>query len=403
MVKETAYYDTLGVNTNATHEELKKAYRKLALKYHPDKNPNEGEKFKQISQAYEVLLDPKKRELYDMGGEQALKGGSSNSGNGFSSPMDIFDLFFNGGTRMQRERRGKNAVHQLSVGLEEMYNGSTRKLALQKNVLCAKCEGRGGRKGAVERCVPCRGTGMYLQIQQIGLGMVQQIQSVCPECHGHGERINPRHRCRYCNGRKIVREKKILEVHISKGMKDGQKITLYGEGDQDPDLEPGHIVIVLDQKEHPVFHRREDDLVMKMEIELVEALCGFQRSIKTLDNRTILITSHQGEVIKDGDVKCILNEGMPLYRDPFEKGRLIIQFSVKFPLAGFLPAHKLPQLEALLPRRERYVQSDDTEVVVLTELDPAHGRYHSHYAGQVYMEDDEADYHQPRGMPCQTS
>ena len=139
MVKETTYYDVLGVKPNATQEELKKAYRKLALKYHPDKNPNEGEKFKQISQAYEVLSDAKKRELYDKGGEEAIKEGGA--GGGFGSPMDIFDMFFGGGGKMQRERRGKNVVHQLTVTLEDLYNGATRKLALQKNVICDKCEG----------------------------------------------------------------------------------------------------------------------------------------------------------------------------------------------------------------------------------------------------------------------
>ncbi|CAO2580433.1 DnaJ homolog subfamily A member 1 [Lemmus lemmus] len=356
MVKETTYYDVLGVKPNATQEELKKAYRKLALKYHPDKNPNE---------AYEVLADSKKRELYDKGGEQAIKEGGA--GGGFGSPMDIFDMFFGGGGRMQRERRGKNVVHQLSVTLEDLYNGATRKLALQKNVICDKCEGRGGKKGAVECCPNCRGTGMQIRIHQIGPGMVQQIQSVCMECQGHGERISPKDRCKSCNGRKIVREKKILE-----GMKDGQKITFHGEGDQEPGL-----------------CRRGEDLFMCMDIQLVEALCGFQKPISTLDNRTIVITSHPGQIVKHGDIKCVLNEGMPIYRRPYEKGRLIIEFKVNFPENGFLSPDKLSLLEKLLPERKEVEETD--------EMDQERRR---HYNGEAY-EDDE---HHPRGgVQCQTS
>lgn len=142
MVKETGYYDVLGVKPSCTQDELKKAYRKLALKYHPDKNPAEGERFKQISQAYEVLSNPEKRRIYDQGGEQAIKEGTGGGG-GFSAPMDLFDMFFGGGGMgRRRDNRGKNTVHQLGVSLEELYNGATRKLSVQKCTICDKCEGK---------------------------------------------------------------------------------------------------------------------------------------------------------------------------------------------------------------------------------------------------------------------
>ncbi|KAE8633846.1 hypothetical protein XENTR_v10002115 [Xenopus tropicalis] len=216
-------------------------------------------------------------------------------GGNFSSPMDIFDMFFGGGGRMNREKRGKNVVHQLAVSLNDLYNGTSRKLALQKNVICSKCEGYGGKKGAVEKCTTCKGRGVQVRVQQIGPGMVQQIQSMCSDCHGEGERINQKDRCKQCSGKKVVREKKILEVHINKGMKDGQKIMFSGEGDQEPGLEPGDVVIVLDQKEHDVYQRQQNDLIMKMNITLVEALCGFKKPIETMDGRILQVTSFPGE------------------------------------------------------------------------------------------------------------
>lgn len=392
MVKETAYYELLGVKPGATADELKKAYRKLALKYHPDKNPDEPEKFKQISQAYEVLADPKKRQIYDEGGEQAIKEGGSGGGFNFSSPMDIFDMFFGGGRGGGRRgpSKGKDVVHQLSVSLEDMYNGAVRKLALQKSVICAKCEGRGGKKGAVERCTNCRGSGVQVRIQQLAPGMVQQIQSMCSDCSGKGERINAKDRCKTCQGRKVNRERKILEVHIDKGMSDGQQIKFTGEGDQEPDLEPGDIVIVLDEKEHTTFKRKEQDLYLTMNIELVDALCGFQRAIETLDKRSLIITSYPGEILKHGDVKVVMNEGMPFYKNPFEKGQLIIQFFVKFPEDGWLPMDKISQLEAILPPRQETIIPDGAEEVDLVRYEPtARGRGgHRH---EAYHDDDDDD------------
>jgi len=387
MVKETAYYDLLCVKPTANNDELKKAYRKLALKYHPDKNPNEGERFKNISQAYEVLSNPEKRKLYDQAGEQGIKeGGTGGGGGGFSSPMDIFDMFFGGGMGRGRgrEKKVKDVIHQMSVSLEELYNGTLRKLALQKHVICSKCEGQGGKKPP-EKCPTCRGTGMQVRIQQLGPGMVSQVQSMCGDCRGQGERINPKDRCKTCEGRKVVKDRKILEVHVDKGMEDGQKVTFSGEGDQEPGLEPGDIIIVLDEKEHDVFRRVGNDLTMKMHISLVEAICGFQRPIKTLEeNRSIVITTIPGEVIKNAEVKCILGEGMPQYKNPFEKGRLLIQFMVDFP--DKMPLEHIPQLEKILPSRPEVIIPDDSEECQLVKMDSSQRRRQNN---SMYDEDDE--------------
>lgn len=387
MVKETGFYDLLGVKPNATPDELKKAYRKLALKYHPDKNPDKdsAEKFKNISQAYEVLCDEKKRRIYDEGGEQALKEGGGGEGH-YSSPMDIFEMFFGGGGgRRRKENKGKDVVHQLSVSLEEIYKGSTRKLALQKNVICDKCNGKGGKEGAVNKCTTCKGTGSQVILNQLGAGMYQQIHTTCRDCQGQGEKINAKDMCKTCQGRKIVQERKILEVHIDKGMEDGQKIPFYGEGDQVPGLEPGDIIIILEEKEHPVFKRKNMDLIMKMDINLNEALTGFKRTIKTLDDRILIISSLPGEIIKPNDVKCVLNEGMPMYKNPFEKGRLIINFNVKFPQNGEIDLKKITELEKILPAKAKVEATKDAEEHTLVDLDPS---YERSKRNEEYMDED---------------
>jgi len=396
MVHETGYYDILGVSPKASPEEIKKAYRKLALKYHPDKNPSEGERFKLISQAYDVLSDAKKRDLYDQGGEQAIKEGGMGGG---GNPMDVFNMFFGGGGRMQRERRGKNVVHQLGVTLEEIYNGTTRKLGLQKNVICEKCEGYGGKKGTLIQCSSCKGRGVQIKVQQIGPGMIQQMQSMCVDCQGEGEHFNSKDRCKNCNGHKVERKKKILEVHIDKGMKDGQKITFHGEGDQEPGLEPGDVIIVLDQKEHPVYQRQDDNLIMKMDIKLVDALCGFKKTFLTLDKRTLVITSQPGEVVKHEDTKCVQSEGMPVYKDPCSRGQLFIEFKVEFPESHWLPEHLLYQLENLLPPRDDVYITDDMEEVHLGEGGPQSKQKDQSQSGMAYDEDEDGP---QGGVQCQT-
>jgi len=168
-----------------------------------------------------------------------------------------------------------------------------------------------------------------------------------------------------------------------------KKITFNGEGDQVPGLEPGDIIIVLDEKEHSVFKRKEMDLIMKININLTEALCGFQKTIKTLDNRVLVITSLPGEIIKPNDVKCVLNEGMPMYRNPYEKGRLIIQFSVEFPKSGDIDVKKISELEKVLPPRMVVEVPDNAEEHTLVAIDTSTRNRRGH--------DEAMDEDQPQG------
>lgn len=242
-----------------------------------------------------------------------------------------------------------------------------------------------------------------MRIVQIGPGMIQQSQSVCHDCQGQGESCAPEERCKTCTGQKTILERKVLEVHIDKGMDVGQKIPFLGEADQEPGIEPGDIIFVIDEKEHEYFTRKGLNLSMKMEISLTEALCGFQRPIKTLDGRTLVITQMPGDVVKHGDVKCIMNEGMPMYKNPFEKGKLIVQFVVKFP-ESIDPA-AAGKLEHLLPKRDEVMITGDAEEVIMEDLD-----LESEQRRQMRYDDDEegnygpmgGDGHGP-GVSCQTS
>lgn len=383
MVKETKYYDVLGVQPNATDSELKKAYRKLALKYHPDKNPEGGEQFKLISQAYEVLSDEKKRQIYDQGGEEALQGGGG-GGAEFHNPFDVFDMFFGGGKR-QQGRGVRPTVHQMKVSLEQLYNGFSKKLKVTRTVICTDCEGLGGPPGSVMKCPDCKGRGVIIKVMQLAPGMIQQVQSPCSACKGNGEMIPPKDRCKGCQGHKKRKVEEILEVHVEKGMKDGDRIMFEGRGDEDHNVPPGDIVIILDEKEHNNFFRKDDNLVMNIDIELVESLCGFSRVIKTLDDRTLFFNVLPGEVIKHADMRVIYGEGMPHRRNPQEKGDLILQFRVAFPDKLSVEARRT--LSEILPGKSECLIGDDDEVFELAEI--AVNRYrqeeenHSHHEGGV--------------------
>ncbi|KAI9073341.1 hypothetical protein K1719_044682 [Acacia pycnantha] len=347
----TKYYEILGVSKDASQDDLKKAYKKAAIKNHPDKG-GDPEKFKELAQAYDVLSDPEKREMYDQYGEDALKEGMG-GGSGVHDPFDIFQSFFGGspfgggGSRGRRQRRGEDVVHPFKVSLEDLYLGTSKKLSLSRNVLCSKCNGKGSKSGASLKCAGCQGTGMKVSLRHLGPSMIQQLQHPCNECKGTGETINDKDRCPQCKGEKVVQEKKVLEVIVEKGMQNGQKITFPGEADEAPDTITGDIVFVLQQKEHPKFRRKGEDLFVEHTLSLAEALCGFQFVLTHLDGRQLLIKSNPGEVVKPDSYKAINDEGMPMYQRPFMKGNLYIHFTVDFP--DSLNPGQVKELEGVLP------------------------------------------------------
>lgn len=329
MVKETKFYDTLGVPPTATQEEIKRAYKKLAIKYHPDKNKEAGaeEKFKEISVAYETLSDDDKRKRYDQYGEKGV------DQEHMADPTDIFSSLFGGGRR-RGEPKPKDIVHELPVALEHFYNGKVVKLAVTRDRLCSGCNGRGSMKeGVSARCSDCAGRGIKMMMRQIGPGMIQQMQTHCPTCLGKGTTIKPEDRCTQCNGEQIIKEKKIFEVNVDKGMKRGDHVTFVGEGDQIPDVKlSGDIIIVLDQKHHPEFTRKGNHLYMEKTISLVEALTGFKRVLTHLDGRTLIIETAPGAVLDPEFLYAVDREGMPVKNTGgVERGNLIVKFLVKFP------------------------------------------------------------------------
>jgi DnaJ family protein A protein 2 len=372
--QDNKLYDVLGVDRNANDADIKKAYRKLAVKHHPDKGGDEA-KFKECTYAYEVLSNKEKRQVYDDYGEEGLKDG------GPSNAEDIFSAFFGGGMfggggfgggRPRGPKKGENVVHPLKVTLQNLYCGKVSKLAINRNVICDKCSGSGSKNPNVEtECQTCNGSGVRLITRQLGPGMIQQMQAVCNVCKGEGSVVREKDKCASCNGKKTVQERKILEVPIDKGMKHGQKITFAGEADEAPGTVPGDVIFVLQMQEHDKFIRQGDNLVHRKSIKLVEALCGCKFVIDHLDGRKLVVKTEPSEVIKPGDIRAVHDEGMPIHKRPFDHGTLFIVYEVEFPVAGMLSAAHCQQLETILPPRERVVVPDDAEESVARPVDPA--------------------------------
>ena len=281
------YYEILGVAKNASDEEIKKAYRKLAMKFHPDRNPDDKgaeEKFKEAKLAYEILSDADKRSAYDQFGHagvdpQAGMGGGFGSNSGFADAFsDIFGDIFGGGNRRERVYRGADLRYNLEIGLEEAARGTETKIRVPALEECATCHGSGAKPGTQPTtCTTCGGHGQ-VRIQQ-GFFSVQQT---CPRCGGTGKMVaDP---CPSCHGEGRVKKHKTLSVKIPAGVDSGDRIRLAGEGEGGVNGGPaGDLYVVISLKEHPVFKRDGDDLHCEMPISFVIAALGGEVEIPTLD------------------------------------------------------------------------------------------------------------------------
>ena len=278
-------------------------------------------------------------------------------------------MFFGGGRGRGKSgpTRGEDITHPLKASLEDLYNGKTVKLAINRNKLCEECDGRGGKEGCEKSCYDCNGRGVKVQLRQIGPGMVQQMQSSCSTCSGTGKILNEKDKCKSCQGKKVYKDRKVLEVAIDKGMKNGQKIKFADEADEMPGTVPGDVVFIVQEKEHDVFKRKGADLLCQINLSLTECLCGFTKTITHLDGRVLVVTVEAGGITKPDQVKVIQSEGMPYHGNPFTKGKLFILFKVAFPEK--LPLATIKTLQSVLPAAAAPVLTGEEEPCNMTNVD----------------------------------
>lgn len=344
-------------------------------------------------------MDEEKRAIYDKYGKEGLEEGAGGGGGG--DAHDVFAQMFGGGggRRPRGPQKGEDIKYPVKVSLEDLYNGKTVRLAISRNKPCGDCDGVGGKPGAEKTCDVCSGRGVRVQLRQIGPGMVQQMQSQCNACNGEGKAIDERDKCKSCRGKKVMKDRKVLEVHIDKGMKNGHKIKFQGEADEVPGTVPGDVVITVQEKEHDLFKRKGGDLVRTVELTLSESLCGFTKTITHLDNRTLRVDVPAGTIIKPDHVKVIENEGMPTQGNPFVKGRLFLLFKVTFPKE--LPKATVKQIKAALPAQAAPMLSDEDEECIMRDVDISQfGANEQRGARSAYDEDDEDERGGPQQVQC---
>mmetsp|Transcript_72669 Transcript_72669/g.121241 ORF Transcript_72669/g.121241 Transcript_72669/m.121241 type:complete len:395 (+) Transcript_72669:55-1239(+) len=318
--EEVDLYEILGLQPEATDREIKKAYRKLSVEYHPDKSTGNEAKFREVTEAYEILSDKEKRVLYDYSGIAAARKGAEAQEQG----MSPFDMFFGGGGKKEGAR-GRNMDIELPVTLEDLYNGNEKSATIKRRIVCRNCK----KKAHLPRCRDCGACPKEKKMvhRRAGPGMVVQQEVM----------VESKEKCK--------REEKTLSATIEKGMPDGEDIVFKYESEQKPGQIPGDVVLKLKTVQHPSFKRSRDTLSMKLSIPLRAALLGFETSFKHLDGHTVNLK--RTGVTKPMQTIRIKGEGMPKHGTPSEFGDLIITFTVEFPAA--IEPEMASGLENLLP------------------------------------------------------
>ncbi|KAF2457528.1 hypothetical protein BDY21DRAFT_344103 [Lineolata rhizophorae] len=335
------YYKLLGVEKKATERELKRAYRTLSKKYHPDKNPGDDsaqQRFVAVAEAYECLIDSQCRKIYDQYGHDGVKQHKQGGGPGAGGhdPFDLFSRFFGGSGHFghtPHERRGPGMEVRIAVPLRDFYTGRSTHFTVEKQNICDACEGSGSRDGQVDTCASCGGHGVKVTKHKLAPGIFQQVQSTCDACGGKGKTI--RHPCPVCGGARVVREAETHELHVEPGMPKGIRLTYENEADESPDWVAGDLVLqVLEQEprlgtagedrtDGTFFRRRGDDLFWREVLGLREAWMGdWTRNITHLDGHVVRLGRQRGEVVQPNTVEVVKGEGMPIWQSDAETGEL---------------------------------------------------------------------------------
>ncbi len=334
MAQKRDYYEVLGTSRTATKEEIKKAYRRLARQYHPDVSTEDGaaEKFKELSEAYEVLSDENKRAAYDRFGHAGVRGAGAGFDpySGFGGMADFFEEFFSGfgATRRRRRgpRRGADLRYDLTIDFEEAVFGAERVIELVRPEICPDCNGSGAEPGTQpEVCPECQGTGEVRRVQQSILGQYVNV-ATCPRCGGEGEIVSTP--CRTCLGQKQVQQQRELKVKIPAGIRSEQQIRYSGEGAPGSfGGPPGNLYVFINVRRHPLFERRNDDIVLDLEINVAQAALGDEVIVPTVygEERLKIPAGTQS-----GTVFRLRERGVP-HRNGHGAGDQLVMTRVKVP------------------------------------------------------------------------